>query len=131
MAVSLHYINEVMNNPPSVLVVDDDPSLRTLLSLALRRAGYTTLTAASGSEALDLLASRPVGFLVTDGLMEAMDGFELSRRAKHLRPGLHIAMISAVFGASDADGGPIERVFEKPAAVSDLVAWLRQFDARA
>ena len=38
-------------------------------------------------------------------------------------------MISAVFEAGDADG-PIERVFEKPAAVGDLVAWLRQFDAR-
>lgn len=120
-----------MNTPPSVLVVDDDPSLRTLLGLALRRAGYTTLTAASGSEALDLLASRPVGFMVTDGLMDAMDGFELSRRAKDLRPELHIAMISAVFEARDADGGPIERVFEKPAVVADLVAWLRKFDARA
>ena len=119
-----------MNTPPAVLVVDDDPSLRTLLSLALRRAGYPTLTAASGSEALDLLACRSVGFLVTDGLMDAMDGFELSRRAKDLRPELHIAMISAVFEARDADG-PVERVFEKPASVSDLVAWLRKFDARA
>jgi CheY-like chemotaxis protein len=130
MAVPLRKVKEVMNIPPAVLVVDDDPSLRTLLSLALRRAGYTTLTAANGSEALDLLASKPIGFMVTDGLMDAMDGFELSRRAKVLRPGLHIAMISAVFGAGDADG-PIERVFEKPAAVSDLVAWLRKFDARA
>ena len=120
-----------MNTLPAVLVVDDDASLRTLLSLSLRRAGYPTLTAASGSEALQLLASEPVGFMVTDGLMATMDGFELSRRAKDLRPDLHIAMLSAVFGAQDAEGEPIERVFEKPAAVADLVAWLRKFDARA
>lgn len=120
-----------MNDLPAVLVVDDDASLRTLLSLSLRRAGYPTLTASCGSEALSLLESETVGFLVTDGIMGAMDGFELSRRAKDLRPALHIAMISAVFGAHDAQGEPIERVFEKPAAVADLVAWLRQFDARA
>ena len=119
-----------MNNPPAVLVVDDDASLRTMLSLSLRRAGYSTLTAASGCEALKLLSAQPVGFLVTDGRMDAMDGFELSRRAKDLRPELHIAMLSAVFGAGDA-AAPIERVFEKPAAVADLVAWLRKFDALA
>ncbi|HEX4047902.1 MAG TPA: response regulator [Elusimicrobiota bacterium] len=115
-----------MNNRPAVLVVDDDCSLRTMLSLALRRAGYPTLTAASGSEALDLLASRPVGFMVTDGRMGAMDGFELSRRAKAVKPELRIAMVSAVFVASDAAGSPIERVFEKPVAVSGLVAWLQE-----
>ena len=81
--------------------------------------------------ALQVLASQPVEFLVTDGLMRTMDGFELSRRAKNLRPGLHIAMMSAMFGAQDAAGEPIERVFEKPAALADLVAWLRTHDARA
>jgi CheY-like chemotaxis protein len=120
-----------MNNPPEVLVVDDDPSVLTLLGLSLRRAGYPTLTAASGSEALEVLAARPVGFMVTDGRMDAMDGFELSRRAKDLRPGLRIVMLSAVFGARDAAGTPIERVFEKPTMVADLVAWLRKIDASA
>jgi CheY-like chemotaxis protein len=127
MAVSLRYIQKVMKNRPAVLIVDDDASLRTLLSLLLRRAGYPTLTAASGPEALSLLATRPVGFMVTDGLMDAMDGFELSRRAKDLRPGLRIAMLSAMFGAHEARGEPIERVFEKPAALPDLFSWLREF----
>ncbi|MFI5345542.1 MAG: response regulator [Elusimicrobiota bacterium] len=121
----------IMNMPPAVLVVDDDPSLLTLLSLSLRRAGYPTITAASGPEALELLATRPVDFLVTDGRMHAMDGFELSRRAKDLKPGLHIAMFSSVFGAAEASGAPIERVFEKPAAVAELLAWLSHCVARA
>jgi CheY-like chemotaxis protein len=115
-----------MNNRQAVLVVDDDASLRTMLSLSLRRAGYPTLTAASGSEALRLLSTRPVGFLVTDGRMDSMDGFELSRRAKTLMPSLRIAMVSAVFVADDAAGTPIERVFEKPIAVAGLVAWLEE-----
>jgi two-component system OmpR family response regulator len=115
-----------MNNRQAVLVVDDDPSLRTLLSLSLRRAGYPTLTAASGSEALALLSSRPVGYMVTDGRMESMDGFELSRRAKDLKPALRIAMVSAVFLESDAAGTPVERFFEKPISVAGVVAWLQE-----
>lgn len=115
-----------MNNRPAVLVVDDDASMRSMLSLSLRRAGYPTLTAASGSEALRLLATRPVGCLVTDGRMDPMDGFELSRRAKTLRPTLRIAMVSAVFTASDIGGSPVDRVFEKPIVVPNLVAWLQE-----
>ncbi|MFI5360918.1 MAG: response regulator [Elusimicrobiota bacterium] len=120
-----------MNNRPPVLIVDDDPSLRTMLSLSLRRAGYPTLTAASGSEALVLLSSRPIRFLVTDGRMDVMDGFELSRRAKTIKPALHIAMVSAVFVASDAAGSPIERVFEKPISVAGLVAWIQEAEGHA
>lgn len=120
-----------MNNRLPVLVVDDDTSLRTMLSLSLRRAGYPTLTAASGDEALKLLSTRPIGFLVTDGRMDHMDGFELSRRAKTLKPELHIAMVSAVFLASDAAGTPIERVFEKPVAVAGLVEWMQEIAGEA
>ena len=120
-----------MNNRLPVLVVDDDASLRTMLSLSLRRAGYPTLTAASGREALELLMTRPVGFMVTDGRMDAMDGFELSRRAKNIKPELHIAMVSAVFVTRDAAGTPIERVFEKPVAVSGLVEWMQEFSGKA
>lgn len=116
----------MVNNRPAILVVEDDASLRTMLSLSLRRAGYPTLTAATGLEALDLLKTRPIGCMVTDGRMEPMDGFELSRRAKTLRPELRIAMISAVFTALDAGNSPVERVFEKPVAVSSLVAWLQE-----
>ncbi|MBI3288073.1 MAG: response regulator [Elusimicrobia bacterium] len=115
-----------MNNLPAVLIVDDDASMRTMLSLSLKRAGYPTLSASNGAEALEVLAMRPIDCLVTDGRMKPMDGFELSRRAKTIRPNLRIAMVSAVFTALDAAGAPIERVFEKPLAVSSVVAWLQE-----
>lgn len=114
-----------MNNRPAVLIVDDDASLRAMLSLSLKRAGYPTLSAGSGAEALELLATRPIDCMVTDGRMDPMDGFELSRRAKTLKPELRIAMVSAVFNSSDAGTSPIDRMFEKPLAVSSLVAWLQ------
>lgn len=115
-----------MYNRPAVLIVDDDASLRTMLSLSLKRAGYATLSACSGAEALELLATRPIDCMVTDGRMDPMDGFELSRRAKTLKPELRIAMVSAVFTAADAGSSPIDCMFEKPLAVSSLVAWLQE-----
>ena len=115
-----------MNNRPAVLIVDDDPSMRAMMSLSLKRAGYPTLLAASGLEALHLLSTRPIGCMITDGRMDHMDGFELARRAKALRPELRIAMASAVYTLSDAGDSPIDRLFEKPVAVSALVAWLQE-----
>jgi len=115
-----------MNNRPAVLIVDDDESLRAMLSLSLKRAGYPTLSASSGAEALQLLATRPIACLVTDGRMDNMDGFELARRAKTLRPELRIAMVSALYTSSDAGGSPIDRMFEKPVAVTSLVEWLQE-----
>jgi CheY-like chemotaxis protein len=114
-----------MNNRPAVLIVDDDASLRAMLSLSLKRAGYPTLSAGSGAEALELLATRPIDCMVTDGRMDPMDGFELSRRAKSLKPELRIAMVSAVYHPADAGTSPIDCMFEKPLAVSSLVAWLQ------
>jgi len=115
----------MMYNRPAVLIVDDDASLLAMMSLSLRRAGYATLSARSGPEALLLLATRPIDCLVTDGRMDPMDGFELSRRAKDLKPELRIAMVSAVYDSADAKASPIDRIFEKPLAVSSLVAWLQ------
>ncbi len=115
-----------MDNRPAVLIVDDDASLRAMLSLSLKRAGYPVLSAANGPEALELLATRPIGCLVTDGRMDPMDGFGLARQAKTMHPELRIAMLSAVFTASDDAGAPIDRMFEKPVAVSSLVAWLQE-----
>ncbi len=97
-----------------------------MLSLSLKRAGYPTLAAASGPEALQLLATRPIACMITDGRMDPMDGFELSRLAKTMRPDLRIAMVSAVFTTTDAESSPIDCVFEKPIAVSSLVAWLQE-----
>lgn len=97
-----------------------------MLSLSLRRAGYPTLTAANGVEALELLETRPIAYMVTDGRMEPMDGFELSRRAKTMRPELHIAMISAVFTATEAEQSAVDKIFEKPVPIGSLVAWIQQ-----
>jgi two-component system sensor histidine kinase and response regulator WspE len=68
-----------------ILVVDDSPLTRELISALLDAVGYETLIAADGAEALHLLTDAhapPVDLVVTDLEMPAVDGLELTRRLK-------------------------------------------------
>jgi len=81
----------------TVLVVDDEEGLRTLVCRALRAEGYGTLEAAHGAEALEVMekAAEPVDLVVTDVVMPGMDGLELGRRLTQRWPTLPILYISA------------------------------------
>ena len=70
----------------TLLLVDDEPNILTALKRLFRPAGYQVLTAASGLEALELLATRPVDVILSDQRMPGMSGVELLRRAKALYP---------------------------------------------
>ncbi|AGC46921.1 sensor histidine kinase/response regulator [Myxococcus stipitatus DSM 14675] len=65
-----------------VLVVDDSPLTRELISSLLEAVGYDTVVAGDGAEALDVLEGPPVDLVVTDLEMPGMDGLELTRRLK-------------------------------------------------
>ena len=81
----------------TVLVVDDEEGLRSLVCRTLRAEGYGTLEAAHGAEALELMenAAEPVDLVVTDVVMPGMDGRELGRRLAQRWPTLPILYISA------------------------------------
>jgi CheY-like chemotaxis protein len=65
----------------SVLVVEDDPSLRGLMVRTLSAKGYRILEASDGIEALEVLASHPeIELVVTDIVMPRMNGVELAQR---------------------------------------------------
>jgi CheY-like chemotaxis protein len=115
-----------MSAHAAVLVVDDDASGRVMLSLSLRQAGHQVLSASSGEEALRTLERESFDCLVTDAKMQPMDGFELSSRAKLMKPALRIAMISAVHGSGDIRARPIEKFFPKPVPVDELLDWIAQ-----
>jgi len=65
-----------------VLVADDDTNLRRILSLFLRNAGYETLEAQDGREALDLTRSEHPDAVLMDVMMPVVDGFTLCRMIK-------------------------------------------------
>jgi PAS domain S-box-containing protein len=68
-----------------LLVVDDDTETRYLLSAMLDAEGYTTLLAASGKQALDILSRVSPAAILLDLLMPEMDGFEVLRRIREDR----------------------------------------------
>jgi len=60
-----------------ILIVDDDPAIRDSLSKELRAAGYSTTTAADGSEGMNAFQSQVPDLVLTDLAMPRSDGFEL------------------------------------------------------
>jgi two-component system, cell cycle sensor histidine kinase and response regulator CckA len=79
-----------------VLVVEDDPLVRSVVARELVAQGYSVVEAANGEAALDRLAHGQESFdlLITDLAMPRMDGRELAERASALRPGLPVLFMS-------------------------------------
>ncbi len=81
---------------PTVLVVDDEPAVRALVSATLRGEGYRILQAASGEEAFDLATEdgTTVDLLLTDATMPGKGGLELAEELLARQPGLAVIVMS-------------------------------------
>jgi CheY-like chemotaxis protein len=77
----------------TVLLVDDDPGVRFALTEVLRERGYHVTCAASGAQALTLLAG--IDVVVTDLAMPGMDGLELVSQIRARAPGLPVILLTA------------------------------------
>ncbi len=113
--------------PATVLVVEDEAGIRSVVAAALRRVGIEVLVAADGEEALASLRScDPLpDLLLTDVSMPRMSGFHLAREVRREYPAVRVAFMSGYFGerAGVAVPGPF---LTKPFAPSDLVAFVRE-----
>ncbi|HEX7219071.1 MAG TPA: response regulator [Burkholderiales bacterium] len=78
----------------TVLVADDDPTLRGALKLGLEGAGYQVRLARNGAEAFALQQKNPCDVLVTDIFMPDCDGFEAIDRIRKLSPRTKIIAMS-------------------------------------
>lgn len=70
----------------SILVVDDEPDVRTILSQSFQIEGYEVITAADGREAIDKFQARPTDLVVTDMRMPKADGLDVLRAVKVRAP---------------------------------------------
>jgi len=71
-----------MNDPATVLVVDDIPANRKLLADVLSNAGYVVITASSGEEALEKVASASPDLVLLDVVMPGLNGYEVCHRLR-------------------------------------------------
>jgi two-component system NtrC family response regulator len=79
----------------TILIVDDEKNYPLILSAVLQDAGFETLMANSGSEALQILENSDVDLILTDMKMPMMDGIELLERIKTKDPELPVIMMTA------------------------------------
>lgn len=86
-----------------VLVVDDEPSVKQVMVLALQRAGFSVAQAGSGPEALDEALVRAPDVLVTDVNMPRMTGPELARTLRATWPDLPVVFVSGHTQLRDRD----------------------------
>jgi len=115
----------------TVLVVDDEATVRMLVVEALGELGYATIAAADGAEGLGILRSgRPVDLLVTDvGLPGGMNGRQLAEAARLVRPELKVLFITGYAEAAVRSQGRLEQgmhLLGKPFSLEALASRVRK-----
>jgi two-component system, cell cycle sensor histidine kinase and response regulator CckA len=87
---------ETSRSHATILVVDDEPSVRALAGFILRRRGYSVLEASNGREALDVVERHvdPIDLLVSDVQMPVMGGRELAEALAEVSPSTKVLLLS-------------------------------------
>lgn len=101
-----------------ILVVDDEPQVRRLVSSALRLRGFDVIEAADAAQALSAVDDPGIGLLLSDVEMPAMDGFELADLVKRKCPDCGVLLMSGHACNRSECSYPFLR---KPFLPSDLV----------
>lgn len=109
----------------TVLVVDDEPTVRTLVAEVLTDLGYRVLEAENGGVALEILQTRQsIDLLVSDvGLPDGMNGRQLADAARSLRPGLKVLFVTGYAENAALGKGRLEpgmHVLTKPFSIPAL-----------
>ncbi|HEV7942318.1 MAG TPA: response regulator transcription factor [Solirubrobacteraceae bacterium] len=108
-----------------ILVVDDEPNIVELISMALGFNGFTVESAADGREAIAKAASFKPHLMILDVMMPDMDGFEVAKRLGAQRAGIPIIFLSARDSTRDkvrglSGGG--DDYMTKPFSLQELIA---------
>jgi CheY-like chemotaxis protein len=119
----------------TVLVVDDEPSIRMLITEVLTELGYTPIEAADGSSAMKVVQSGlRIDLLITDiGLPNSINGRQLADAAREIRPELKVLFITGYAENAVVRHGHLERdmhVMMKPFTLEALASRVREIIAR-
>ena len=72
--------------PVKLLIVDDEPKIRSMLTGCLEQDGLTITTAASGDEAMKLIAQEPPQLMIVDMKMPGLNGLEVLQQVRNHNP---------------------------------------------
>jgi DNA-binding response OmpR family regulator len=117
----------------TILVVEDEPSLREVVSLYLKRAGYQVITAADGLTALDSIERDQPNLVVLDLMLPKVDGLEITRRLR-AQGDIPIIMVTARREEADRIAGlemGADDYVVKPFSPQELVSRVRAVLRRA
>jgi DNA-binding response OmpR family regulator len=118
----------------TVLAVDDDPTIRTLLREALQGAGHAVAEAADGTAALAHIGAGEIDLVLLDLMLPGINGRDVCRRVRAMRHGLYlpIIMITALGADEDRHAGfaaGADDYVTKPFSLHDVMdrvgVWLR------
>src|SRR5215467_7029441 len=113
-----------------VLIVDDEKSMRDLLSITLEKEGYDVETAAGGELAIEMLHREMVDAVITDLRMPKVDGLQVLRAAKESSPDIAVIVITAVASTETAVEamklGAYENIIGKSARIAEVFDTIRK-----
>ncbi len=114
--------------PIQVLVVDDEPVLAELVSMALRYEGWDIATAGDGAAALALARENPPDVVVLDVMLPDMSGLDVLRSLRERQPGLPLLLLTAKDSVEDRIAGLTaggDDYVTKPFSIEEVVLRLR------
>ena len=118
-----------MERQRSVLIVDDDDTLRATLKKILVKAGYEAQTARNGHEAVSVVAERGWDLVLADIRMPRKDGLSLLDEIRELRPDCKVIIMTA-YGTDDTRREAMSRgacaYLDKPVSRAELLAFCQK-----
>ena len=117
-----------------ILIVDDDPGHRSLLTTFLDTQGLTPVTVASGEDALAELGLHRYKMMISDVRMPGMSGLETLRKARQIQPDLPVLLVTAYADVKDAVGAMRDgavNYLEKPIDLDELLESVSQIVSRS
>ena len=114
----------------TVLIVDDDPFLLDIVAEQISLFGYQPILASSGKEAIQLAPKQTqIDLLLTDVIMPTMNGGELQKKLRKMRPRVKVLFMSGYgdgdFGSNKPSNNGIQRI-AKPFTLDSLLKKVRQ-----
>ena len=112
-----------------VLIVDDDPALRSLLRIVAERAGFLADVASNGVEALEKLRNHTYDIALVDLMMPRMSGYTFLQHVRSMDERPSVIVVTAMDDAqvSNLDGLVVSSILHKPFDVEIVASLLREF----